>query len=83
MRCDSRLNPSFPQPLGGDSILLATRRELRFPTASTQTGHRGPPFWIARKPEVYLFSTEACSIALSCELPPLPAQECMTTLDPR
>ena len=30
-----------------------------------------------------LFSTEACLIALSCELPPLPAQECMTTLYPR
>jgi len=50
---------------------------------STQTGHRCPPFWIARKPEAYLFSTEACSIALSRELPPLPAQECMTTLYPR
>ena len=37
-------------------------------------------FWTARKPETYLFSTEVCSIALSCELPLLPAQECMTTL---
>jgi hypothetical protein len=41
------------------------------------------PSWIAPKPETYLFLTEACSIALSCELPLLPAQECMTTLYPR
>jgi hypothetical protein len=39
--------------------------------------------WMARKPEAYLFSTEACLIALLYELPPLPAQECMTTLYPR
>jgi hypothetical protein len=36
-----------------------------------------------RKPEAYLFSMEAFSISLSRELPPLPAQECMTTLYPR
>jgi len=42
----------------------------------TQTGHRGPAFWVARKSETYLFSMEACSMALSCELPLFPAQEC-------
>ena len=83
MRGDSLLNPSFSQHLRAEAMLRAAQRESRFHTASTQTGHRGPPFWIARKPEAYLFSTEACSIALSCELPPLPEEECMTTLYPR
>jgi hypothetical protein len=31
--------------LGGDSMLLAARRELRFRTASAGTGHSSTHFW--------------------------------------
>ena len=39
MRCDSPLNRLFPQHLDGDSMLLVTRRELRFHTASVEVRH--------------------------------------------
>jgi hypothetical protein len=48
--------------------LVASRnrtRPERSHTTKTQTGRRSRRFWIARKPETHLFSTEACSIALS------------------